>query len=50
MALAYTLVGLLLVGGLALGVAMVLGIWFGVSAARPELLEKRRRGDPRSGR
>ena len=41
MALAYTLVGVLLVGGLLLGVGMLVGIWFGVSGSRPELLEKK---------
>jgi hypothetical protein len=45
MALAYTLVGVLLVGGLALGAGMIAGIWFGVSGSRPELLEKKRRRD-----
>ena len=44
MALAYTLVGVLLVGGLLLGVAILVGLWFGVSGSRPELLEKKRRG------
>ena len=43
MALAYTIVGILLVGGLALGVGMLAGLWFGVSSSRPELLEKKRR-------
>jgi len=43
-ALAYTLVGVLLVGGLALGVGIIVGLWFAVSSSRPELLEKRRRG------
>jgi hypothetical protein len=45
MALAYTIVGILLVGGLALGGAVLFGLWMGVSAMRPELLEKR----PRDG-
>jgi hypothetical protein len=44
MALAYTLVGVLLVGGLLLGVAILAGLWYAVSGSRPELLEKRRRG------
>ncbi len=44
MALAYTLVGILLVGGLLLGVAILVGLWYGVSGSRPELLEKKRRG------
>jgi hypothetical protein len=42
MALAYTIVGVLLVGGLVLAGAIVAGLWFGMSGARPELLEKRR--------
>ena len=50
MAVAYTLVGVLLVGGLLLGVGMLVGIRFGVSGSRPELLdkkllEKKRRGE-----
>lgn len=45
MALAYTLVALLLVGGLILAVAIVGGLWFAVSATRPELLQRRRRRD-----
>ena len=44
MALAYTLVGVLLVGGLVLGAGIVAGLWFAVSSSRPELLEKRRSG------
>ena len=44
MALAYTLVGVLLVFGLVLGAGMLAGIWFAVSSSRPELLEKKRRG------
>ena len=43
MALAYTLVGVLLVGGLVLAIGILAGLWFGVSSSRPELLEKRRR-------
>jgi hypothetical protein len=42
MALAYTLVGILLAGGLLLAVGIVAGLWFAVSSARPDLLEKRR--------
>jgi hypothetical protein len=42
MALAYTLAGVLLVGGLALALGIVAGLWFAVSGSRPELLEKRR--------
>jgi hypothetical protein len=45
MAVAYTLVGVLLVGGLVLAAGMVAGIWFAVSSSRPELLEKKRRGE-----
>jgi hypothetical protein len=42
MALAYTLVGILLLGGLLLAVGILVGLWYGVSGARPDLLEKRR--------
>jgi hypothetical protein len=42
MALAYTLVGLLLVGGLILAIGILAGLWYGISAMRPELLDKRR--------
>jgi hypothetical protein len=42
MALAYTLAGVLVVLGLVLGAGIVAGLWFAVSASRPELLEKRR--------
>lgn len=42
MALAYTLAGVLVGGGLALGAGIVAGLWFAVSGTRPELLEKRR--------
>lgn len=45
MALGYTLVALLLVGGLVLAAAIVGGLWLVVSATRPELLQRRRRGD-----
>jgi len=45
MALGYTIAGILLFGGLALGAGAVAGLWFGVSAARPEYLERRRRDD-----
>ena len=44
MALAYTLVGVLLVGGLLLGAGILAGLWYAVSSSRPELLEKKRRG------
>lgn len=42
MALGYTLVGLLLGGGLILCAGVAAGIWFAVSAARPELMERRK--------
>lgn len=42
MALAYTLAGILLVAGLVLGAGIVAGLWFAVSAMRPELLSRRR--------
>ncbi|WP_217913596.1 hypothetical protein [Miltoncostaea marina] len=42
MALGYTLVGLLVGGGLILCAGVAAGIWFAVSAARPELMERRR--------
>lgn len=45
MALAYTLVGILLVLGVALAGGVVAALWFGISAMRPELLEKRPRGE-----
>ncbi len=41
MALGYTLVGLLLGAGVILAVGVCLGLWFAVSAARPELMERR---------
>ena len=44
-AFAYTIVAVLLVGGLALAAAIVGGLWFAVSAMRPECLERRRRED-----
>ncbi len=40
MALAYTIVGLLLGGGLLLAGGIVGGLWFAVSSARPDLLEQ----------
>jgi hypothetical protein len=43
MALAYTLAGVLVGVGLALAAGIVAGLWFAVSGARPELLEKTRR-------
>jgi hypothetical protein len=42
MTLAYVIVGVMLVGGLALAGAMIAGIYYGVSGSRPELLEKDR--------
>lgn len=45
MALAYTLVGLLLGVTTIIVVGTAVGLWFAMSAARPELLEKR----PRDG-
>ncbi len=45
MALGYTLVGLLLGAGVILAAGVVGGLWFVVSAARPELMEKRPRGE-----
>ncbi len=41
-AFAYTIVAILLVGGLALACGIVAALWFGVSAARPEYLERER--------
>ena len=35
MALAYTLVGILLAGGLLLGIGIIAGLWFAVSGSRP---------------
>lgn len=45
MTLAYVLVGILLGLGTLLAVGACLGLWFGVSAMRPELMEKKPRGD-----
>ena len=45
MATGYTIAALLLTGGLILGAAIVAALWFVVSASRPELLERRRRGE-----
>lgn len=44
MALGYSLAGVLIGLGAILGTGIVVGLWFAVSAARPELLERRRRG------
>ncbi|MGE3139009.1 MAG: hypothetical protein AB7I08_11025 [Thermoleophilia bacterium] len=41
MALGYTIVGILLGGAVILAVGICLGLWFGVSASRPELMERR---------
>jgi hypothetical protein len=49
MALAYTIVGVLLVGGLLLAVGILTGLWYGVSASRPELLDKKRRDERPAG-
>lgn len=43
MALAYTLVGVLLGLTTIVVVGIAVGLWFAMSAARPELLEKRPR-------
>ena len=40
MALGYTLVGLLVGGGLLLGAGIAGGLWLAVKGMRPELLEK----------
>lgn len=45
MATGYTIAAVLLTGGLVLGAAIVGAVWFVVSATRPELLERRRRGE-----
>lgn len=47
MALAYTLVGILLGLGLILCAGVAVGLWFAVSATRPELMERRRTDAPR---
>jgi hypothetical protein len=44
-ALAFTIVGIMLVGGLLLACAIVAAVWFGVSTARPEFLARKPRGD-----
>ena len=46
MALGYTIVGLLLGLGVVLAGGIVGGLWFAVSAMRPELLERRPRREP----
>jgi hypothetical protein len=45
MATAYTIAGILLVGGLILGAGILFALWLAVSSARPELLERRRRDE-----
>ena len=45
MALGYTIVGILLAGGLILGGGIIAALYFVVSASRPELLERRRDRD-----
>ena len=45
MAIGYTIAALLLTGGLVLGAGIVGALWFATSATRPELLERRRRGE-----
>jgi hypothetical protein len=45
MALGYTIVGILLVGGLIVAGGIVGALWLAVSSARPEYLERRRRHD-----
>ncbi len=44
-AFAYTIVAILLLGGLALAGGIIAGLWFAMSSARPELLERRRDDD-----
>jgi hypothetical protein len=43
MATGYALAGVLVFGGLVLGGAIVAGLYFLVAAARPDLMERRRR-------
>lgn len=45
-ALAFTIVAIMLIGGLLLACAIIAVVYFGVSAARPELL---RRDPPEEG-
>lgn len=42
----YVIAGILIAGGIALAGGVVGGLWFGVSAFRPELLRRRKRGEP----
>jgi hypothetical protein len=43
MALGYTIVGILLGLGTIVAAGACVGLWLAVSAARPELMERRRR-------
>lgn len=43
-ALAFTIVGIMLVGGLLLAGAIVGAVWFAVSSARPEFLAEKPEG------
>jgi len=45
MATGYTFAALLLTGGLLVAAAIVGVVWLAVSATRPELLSRRRRGE-----
>jgi hypothetical protein len=45
MATAYTIVGILLGTAVLVAVGIVVALWFAVGAARPELLERRRRDE-----
>ncbi|HTI35203.1 MAG TPA: hypothetical protein VL422_16120 [Miltoncostaea sp.] len=47
MATGYTIAGLLIGGTLLLAGGILAGLWFAVSATRPEYLERRRRRDER---
>lgn len=44
-ALAFTIVGIMLVGGLLLAGAIVGAVWFAASSARPELMARKRPQD-----
>jgi hypothetical protein len=45
MAVGYTIAGILLGGALLLCTGIAVVIWLAVQAVRPELMERRRRGD-----
>lgn len=45
MAFGFTIAGILIFCGILLAAAIVGGLWFAISAARPELLERRRDPD-----